>query len=44
MSRKELEQHVKLGSPFIESVVEEGVILYDRGFFEKIHRGLAFKG
>jgi len=44
MSRNELERYMKLGSPFIESVVEEGVILYDSGFFEKIRGSLAFKG
>jgi predicted nucleotidyltransferase len=44
MSRNELEQHMKLGSPFMESVVKEGVILYDSGFFEKIRESLAFKG
>jgi predicted nucleotidyltransferase len=44
MGKNELEQHMKLGSPFIESVVREGVILYDSGFFEKIRGSLAFKG
>jgi len=44
MSRTELEQHVKLGSPFIENVLKEGVILYDSGFFEKICGSLASKG
>lgn len=43
MSRSELERYLKLGSPFIESVVEEGVILYDSGFFEKIRGSLTFK-
>lgn len=44
MGKNELEQHMKLGSPFMESVVKEGVILYDSGFFEKIRGSLAFKG
>lgn len=44
MNRNELERYVKLGSPFIENVAEEGVILYDNGFFEKIRKALAFKG
>jgi predicted nucleotidyltransferase len=44
MSRNELERYLKLGSPFMESVVKEGVILYDSGFFEKIRGSLAFKG
>lgn len=43
-SRNELERYLKLGSPFMESVVEEGVILYDSGFFKKIRGSLAFKG
>jgi predicted nucleotidyltransferase len=44
ISRKELEQHMKLGSPFMESVVKEGIILYDSGFLKKIRGSLAFKG
>jgi len=44
MSRDELERYVKLGSPFMESVLKEGVILYDSGFFEKIRGSLALKG
>lgn len=43
MSRNELERYLKLGSPFMESVVEKGVILYDSGFFEKIRGSLAPK-
>lgn len=43
MSRDELEQYLKLGSPFMESVLKEGVILYDSGFFEKIRGSLAPK-
>ena len=44
ISRKELEQHMKLGSPFMKSVVKEGVILYDSGFLKKIRGSLVFKG
>jgi len=44
MNRNELERCIKLGSPFMESVVEEGVILHDDGFFENIRKNLAFKG
>lgn len=44
MSRDELEQYLKLGSPFMVSVLKEGVILYDSGFFEKIRGSLAPKG
>jgi predicted nucleotidyltransferase len=44
ISRNELEQHMKLGSPFMENVVKEGIILYDNGFFKKIRGSLAFKG
>ena len=43
MSRNELERYLKLGSPFMESVAEEGVVLYDSGFFEKIRGSLTFK-
>lgn len=44
MSRSELERYVMLGSPFIETVAEEGVILHDRGFFEDIRGSIAHKG
>jgi len=44
MSRNELEHYMKLGSPFMESLVKEGVILYDSGFLEKIRGSLASKG
>jgi len=44
INRNELERYIKLGSPFMESVVEEGVILYDDGFFENVRKNLAFKG
>ena len=44
MSRNELERYLKLGSPFMESVVQKGIILYDSGFFEKIRGSLASKG
>jgi len=44
MNRNELERYIKLGSPFMESVVEEGVILHDDGFFENVRKNLAFKG
>ncbi|MCP8317193.1 MAG: nucleotidyltransferase domain-containing protein [archaeon] len=40
LSRRELERYIKLGSPFIESVIEEGVILYDNGNFEKIRKSI----
>jgi predicted nucleotidyltransferase len=44
MSKNELEQNMKLESPFMESVLKEGVVLYDSGLFEKIRGSLAFKG
>jgi len=37
---EELEHYVKLSSPFIKSVAEEGVILYDRGIFKKLRRSI----
>jgi len=33
---KELEHYAKLGSPFMKSVSEEGMILYDRGVFKRL--------
>jgi len=44
MSSEELERFVKLGSPFMKSVAEEGVILYDGGTFKKLRESLAGKG
>lgn len=43
MSRDELERYVKLGSPFIENVLKEGMILYDNGFFKKLRRSITFE-
>jgi predicted nucleotidyltransferase len=44
MNKSEFKQHIKLSSPFIEDVLKEGIILYDRGFFEKICESLASEG
>jgi len=43
MSRDEAERYVNLGSPFMETVLEEGIILYDTGFFKKIRGSLTPK-
>lgn len=42
-SRAEVEKYLKLGSPFIEDVIEEGVILYDDGTFRGLRGSLAAK-
>lgn len=44
MSRIELEQYAKLGSPFLEDVTEKGVTLHDSGILKKIRKSLAAKG
>ena len=44
MSSGELERYVKLGSPFIKSVAQEGVILYDKGIFKKVRGSLVAEG
>ncbi|MBS7250380.1 MAG: nucleotidyltransferase domain-containing protein [Candidatus Freyarchaeota archaeon] len=44
LSRKELKRYSKLGSPFIESIASEGVILYDNGTFKGISKGLFAQG
>jgi len=41
VTSEELEHYAKLGSPFMKSVSEEGMILYDRGVFKKL-RGSIF--
>ena len=38
----ELGHYAKLGSPFMKTVSEEGMILYDRGVFKKL-RGSIFR-
>jgi len=40
---EELEHFAKLGSPFMKSVSEEGVILYDRGVFKKLRGSMLGK-
>ena len=44
VSSEEFERYVKLGSPFIKSVAEEGLILYNKGIFKKARGSLAVKG
>ena len=44
MSRIELEQYAKLGSPFLENVTKKGVTLHDNGILKKIRRSLAAEG
>jgi len=41
---EELERYAKLGSPFVKSVAEEGVILYDSGILKKLRGSLLGKG
>jgi len=43
VSSEELERYVKFGSPFMKSVAEEGVILYDSGIFKKLRGSLTGK-
>jgi len=40
---EEIEHFAKLGSPFMKSVSEEGVILYDRGIFKKLRGSILEK-
>lgn len=44
VSIEEVERYAKLGSPFIKSVAQEGVILYDKGIFKKVRGSLVAKG
>jgi len=41
---KELTKYVKKGSPFLENVVEEGVVLYDDGTFARVRESIVKKG
>ena len=40
---EEIEHYAKLGSPFMKSVSEEGMILYDRGVFKKLRGSILGK-
>lgn len=39
-SEANFKRYLEWGSPFLESVVEEGVVLYDDGTFEQVRRSL----
>lgn len=43
-TQEELARYVENGSPFIENVVEEGIVLYDDGTFTRIRESIAKKG
>lgn len=43
VTSEELERYAKLGSPFMKSIAEEGVILYDRGIFKKLRGSILGK-
>jgi len=43
VTSEELEHYAKLGSLFMKSVSEEGVILYDKGIFKKLRGSLLEK-
>lgn len=36
LTPKEIEHRINVGSPFIEDILKEGVVLYDDGTFERI--------
>lgn len=44
LSRGNFRRYLEWGSPFLESVLEEGVILYDTGIFEQVRRSLVKAG
>ena len=43
ISRREIEEYLKLNSPFIKDVIKEGVILYDDGTFRKLSKSVTGK-
>lgn len=43
VTTEELERYTKLDSPFMKSIAEEGVILYDRGIFKKLRGSILGK-
>ena len=40
LSEANFKRYLEWGSPFLESVIEEGVVLYDDGTFEQVRRSL----
>ena len=38
LSRENFRRYLEWGSPFLENVLEEGVVLYDNGTFEQVRR------
>lgn len=40
LSEANFKRYVEWGSPFLESVIEEGVVLYDDGTVEQVRRSL----
>jgi len=39
-SEMQFKRYFNLGSPFLEDVLEGGIILYDNGFFERFRKGI----
>ncbi len=44
ISRENFRRYLEWGSPFLQNVLEEGIILYDHGTFEKVSRSLVKAG
>jgi len=40
ISRREIEEYLKLNSPFIKDVIKEGIILYDDGTFRELSKSV----
>ena len=40
LTRSEFERFLKLGSPFLANVMEEGEVLYEKGIFERARKSL----
>ncbi len=44
MTPQEFERYLSWGDPFLENVLKEGVIIYDRGFYAKVRGSFLKKG
>ncbi len=40
LSKANFKRYLEWGSPFLESVIAEGIVLYDDGTFEQVRRSL----
>jgi len=40
LTKEKFDNYLKWGSPFLENVIEEGVVLYDNGTFKRVRKSI----